>query len=98
MLEILNLMVHQSLGNLREKKNLICSSVTWERREEQQHANVDYSLDHNLLAVNTWRNQTRLSKLVEYQYAKWESIPLTFHITFHHRSSSQNFVLFRFIF
>ena len=28
MLEILNLMVHQSLGNLREKKNLICSSVT----------------------------------------------------------------------
>ena len=27
MLEILNLMVHQSLGNLREKKNLICSSV-----------------------------------------------------------------------
>ena len=28
MLEILNLMVHQSLGNLREKKNLICSSVS----------------------------------------------------------------------
>ena len=27
MLEILNLMVHQSLGNLRVKKNLICSSV-----------------------------------------------------------------------
>ena len=37
MLEILNLMVHQSLGNLREKKNLICSSVCYQLVTTKTH-------------------------------------------------------------